>query len=552
MLTLLREHKVLAMLVLVAVVGGGAFVIRARQRADAPAYDTVTVERRDVAREVMVTGTVVPAEEVALAFAVGGRIAQIGADVGDRVAAGTVLVTLDASDLRAARAQHEAAAAAAAADLAALRRGTRTEELRVRETERENAQRALDDVTVVLARADAKGAASLDALYDDAPNVLRDAFAKADDAVRKQTDDCFTNDATANPQLAFRTTNAQAEIDAERDRRAAELILAAWPGRLIGVDTATPAALDALLIAMARDLDVMRTFLEEAVATVNAASELSPATVATYKTNLGTARANVNTAATTADDLAQAIAVQRATNASAHASAEADVTTAANARRAADAALALARAGATTEAIAAAEADLASAEALVAATDADLAKTILRAPFSGIITVQDAKLGAIATAGTPLTTLIADAAFEIRANIPEVDVSGLATGQTAAITLDAYGADAPFTATVASVDPAATVIDGVPTYRTTLVFTAQDVRIRAGMTADVTIAVDRHAGVLAIPQRALTARNGGSAVRALRNGVVEVIPVTVGLRGSDGYVEITDGLREGDVIIRSL
>ncbi|MDO8462774.1 MAG: efflux RND transporter periplasmic adaptor subunit [bacterium] len=535
----------------ILVLGGGLWVMVAKRTGRSPTYDAIVVGTRDIVHEVAVVGTVTAAEEVVLAFERGGRIARVQADVGDRVTAGAVLVTLDQADLLATRAQHQAAVAVERAKLAELRIGTRVEEVHVEETDRENAQRSLVDAETQHTHVIAKASADLSAHYDDASNVLRDANTKADDAVRKQLDELFTNDATTNPQLAFRTTDLQAEIDAERDRRAVEEALAVWPARIATVDAVSTSELDAFLATMSTDLNTVRVFLEHVSATLNASSTLSQATINTYKTNLATARTNTDAARAAVGDEIQAIAVQRVAQSQAIAAAQADVTIARNTLNAAEATLQLTRAGATTEQIAAQEALLAKAEAQVAQTDADLAKTVLRAPFSGMVTLQDARVGTIATAGTSLTTLIADAAFEIDANIPEVDIAGLSVGQLAIVTLDAYGAEHVFPATVAAMDPAATMVEGVATYGTTLVFATEDARIRSGMTADVTIAIDRHNGVLAIPLRAIERRNGTPTVRVLRDGVSTDTPVVVGLRGSDGYAEILEGLVEGDIVVRS-
>src|SRR3989338_9989625 len=83
-------------------------VVRARS-GGAPAEDTVTVTRRDVVREVRVTGTVASASEVALAFDIVGRIVRVGAEVGDVVRTGAELVALDASSMHAEFARAQAA-----------------------------------------------------------------------------------------------------------------------------------------------------------------------------------------------------------------------------------------------------------------------------------------------------------------------------------------------------------------------------------------------------------------------------------------------------------
>ncbi|HRZ22465.1 MAG TPA: efflux RND transporter periplasmic adaptor subunit [Candidatus Contendobacter sp.] len=97
------------------------------------------------------SGTV-EAREVDLAFQVGGRIAELAVDEGDAVQAKQRVATLDARDyelaLRAATAQMDAAQAA----LAALRAGTRIQELRVAEAQLAKAQADLDYARVEFKR----------------------------------------------------------------------------------------------------------------------------------------------------------------------------------------------------------------------------------------------------------------------------------------------------------------------------------------------------------------------------------------------------------------
>jgi len=76
------------------------------------------------------SGTV-EVHEVPLAFQVGGRIAKLAVDEGDRVAAGGTVAELDPADLQVALARARAEAAAAKATLAELEAGTRPQEIRV-------------------------------------------------------------------------------------------------------------------------------------------------------------------------------------------------------------------------------------------------------------------------------------------------------------------------------------------------------------------------------------------------------------------------------------
>jgi multidrug efflux system membrane fusion protein len=88
---------------------------RALVRA-APVTDTV------LARPVVATGTVAPEDEIALGFKIGGVIARISVDAGDRVRAGQTLASLDLREIDAGLAKARSGATKAERDLARARR----------------------------------------------------------------------------------------------------------------------------------------------------------------------------------------------------------------------------------------------------------------------------------------------------------------------------------------------------------------------------------------------------------------------------------------------
>ena len=140
--------------------------------------------------------------------------------------------------------------------------------------------------------------------------------------------------------------------------------------------------------------------------------------------------------------------------------------------------------------------------------------------------------------------------FEIEANIPEADIAKVKIGDSAAITLDAYGNDVVFDAKVIRIDPAEIIIDGVATYKTTFQFLREDERVKSGMTANIDILTAKKSGVLVIPQRAITQQGNEQFVQiSLGQNKFETRKVVVGLRGFDGNAEIISGLNENDQIV---
>ena len=85
----------------------------------------------------------------------------------------------------------------------------------------------------------------------------------------------------------------------------------------------------------------------------------------------------------------------------------------------------------------------------------------------------------------------------------------------------------------------------------TLYFDQPDSRILSGMTANTDILTHQVHNVINIPYRAVVTSNGVKNVKLLNaNGsTYKTVPVKVGLRGSDGTIEILSGVAAGDKVV---
>lgn len=367
------------------------------------------------------------------------------------------------------------------------------------------------EISASLLKAEAdlnKSEITLQNYYSSIVNVANDAYTKADDAVRKQADSMFTDGESDTPKLSFSTTNSQAQTDSQNGRLASRHELTAWQKELSDLSAASSREeLDSALLKSQNHLQIVKSFLLSVMDALDKATGITQATIDTYKAGITTARTNINTALTNITDQEQDINSQKAS--------------------------------------------ISSDKADVQNIEAQIAKTVLYAPISGIVTKQDAKVGEIAVANAILVSVISASQFEIEANIPEVDIAKVKVGDLANVTLDAYGSSIVFEAKVSAIDPAETVIEGVATYKTTLQFLKNDKRIKSGMTGNVDILSEKHSDVLIVPNRLVIEKNGGKFVVILENGNQKEVQVKTGLRDSDGNVEILEGLKEGDRIIIS-
>ncbi|MCX6812906.1 MAG: efflux RND transporter periplasmic adaptor subunit [Candidatus Azambacteria bacterium] len=353
--------------------------------------------------------------------------------------------------------------------------------------------------------------------YSSITNILNSAYTKADDAVRNQTSALFIDGESDTPKLNFTTVNSQAQTDAQNSRVASKYELNVWRQEINQLSAG--ASNDDLYAALGKaenHLNITRNFLVAVNDALNKTYGVSQTTLDSYKTAINTAREEVDTASDNVLNKKNSIDSQKAVVTSNIASIQ-------------------------------------SFGASVKNIEAQITKTALYAPINGIVTKQDAKMGEIAAANIVLISVLSST-YKIEANIPEVDIAKIKIGDSAKVTLDAYGKDVAFEAKVTAIDPAETMIEGVATYKTTLQFISNDKPVKSGMTANLDIYTAEKSNVLIVPQRAVFSKDSDKFVNlynpSAKNGIIEIKVVT-GLRGSDGNIEITSGLKEGDKVIIS-
>lgn len=197
---------------------------------------------------------------------------------------------------------------------------------------------------------------------------------------------------------------------------------------------------------------------------------------------------------------------------------------------------------------------ISDAQAANDAINSRMNKRRIYAPFSGTVARVGIKegeaSGSVSTTSTAsgTITLISENDYEVTLKAPEISVAKLSVGQDVSISLDAYGKDVIFPGKITSINPAETIVDGVPVYETKVGFVNKDVRIRSGMTATATIIVAQKNEVLILPVNYIHTDKEGSYVYVLNDEKTEKRVVTIGLRGSDSMVEVVSGLSEGEQV----
>ncbi len=478
--------------------------------------EVIKVERGSVRESVEVTGTAKSIKSVDLAFEKGGKVNKVLVSVGDKVSADQPLILLDSEELNAQLLEAEANVEVQQAKLDELKVGTRLEDIKVKETELAKEKQELINE------------------YFDVPDTLNAAYAQADDAVRKQTDLLFSNDEELNPNLTFSVSNSQIEINVELKRFKASFTLNKWKKELGDLErNYSDTALDQSLNAAQGYLEELRSFINTTIDALTIAVGISQSTADTYRTNLNTARDNLNAGLSSVNTKKQLIASQKLTI------------------QKIEDELSLKKAGATKEQIAAQEAQVKQTEAKKALIRFQINKNTLYAPFDGVITKQEIKVGEIVSPDVSFLTIMSENKFEIEADVPEINVGKLAIGNEATVTLDAFPGE-QFLGRLFYIEPAETIIGGVVNFKIKVALDQPDQRLKNGLTANLKIETANKTGVLILPIYAVQERGGSFYVEKLVDDESRETQVTLGIRSQSGDVEIISGLSEGDRVVVAL
>lgn len=199
-----------------------------------------------------------------------------------------------------------------------------------------------------------------------------------------------------------------------------------------------------------------------------------------------------------------------------------------------------------------ANADILSAEGQFQAALARYNNTIITAPVDGTITRIDIKIGELTPAQKNAIVLQDVTNIYLETNINEANITSLTIGMPIEITYDSFGSDRIFKGSITKIDPSSTLVSGVVNYKLTA-STEQIPELRPGMTANMTIRVKEKNGVLVIPSRSIiTDDNGERIVRVITNKRTmkyKSVPVTTGLEGDGGVVEVISGLSVGQEFV---
>lgn len=194
----------------------------------------------------------------------------------------------------------------------------------------------------------------------------------------------------------------------------------------------------------------------------------------------------------------------------------------------------------------AAQAMAADARARLANAQKQLDKTVIKAPFSGVISARSINAGDFVSPGAATFTIVNPSTMRLQASVSAEDLAAIRLGAPVEFRVNGYGARR-FVGRISSINPVADpatrqvrVIASIPNQGGTLV---------AGLFAEGKVASDARTSPV-VPLSAVDERGVRPAVMRLRNGKVEKTEVVVGIRDmSTEIIEIRSGIIPGDTVL---
>jgi membrane fusion protein (multidrug efflux system) len=192
-----------------------------------------------------------------------------------------------------------------------------------------------------------------------------------------------------------------------------------------------------------------------------------------------------------------------------------------------------------------AENNLRVAEAGLALASAKLAKTEVRAPFSGVIGLRVVSIGDYVKEGADVVNLESIDPLKVDFRVPEIYLSQVQTGQTLNVALDALPGKT-FQGKVYAVNPLLDAAGRSVVIRA--VVNNTDKSLRPGMFARVKLITRDDREALVVPEQAIVPQGDEQYVYRIVDGKAARVKVDIGQR-RDAKVEVLKGLTASDVVV---
>jgi multidrug efflux pump subunit AcrA (membrane-fusion protein) len=533
-------ERTLGTVAVAAIIGAGVLLVQATGD-DQPAYRTADAATQTVQAALTGVATIEPIDQAIVGFPADGTVSTVEVALGDVVALGQQLATLDTIELERDLRAKQAALAQAQLVLAVALDGDDPSSLVQSSSQTpmgfaDTALAAADSVAEAASDVDPELAAAQQVVLDaqhDADVALADAAAALDSAIA--VCDAFAGAADPSAAIAACQTALAAVVDAQKVVSAAQDAV-----------TAAADALDALLAQWAAELE------SSTVAELPSTPSTTPAT--TTPTNAPTSTptgetpiGETPTGETTTGETPEgetAVDGGGATDVAGGASGPSGSTLGGGSSPVSDAP--------SSEDLIAYQFDVDAAQFDLEAAEQALAQAAIVSPIAGTVTSIDVEVGDEVTAGSSMQTIVVEGpdGYEATTTVSINEIADIHVTQKATIVPD--GGTKPLTGKVTAIAQTPDPASSTTSYRVTIGFTdetAESSTVRNGNIGDVSIVTGVGTDAVAVPTSAVTLVDAQQMVTILSaDGTATTSPVTVGVIG-DEWTEILSGVAVGDTVV---
>ena len=585
--------RLVALLIIAALGGGAATVARANSATPAVAPKTATVARGSITQTVSVSGSVNSSAQSRLSFKTGGKLAKVYVNTGQAVTPGQPLAELDTTDLQNALATAQQNLASAQANYQKQLQSASDTQASLVDTQRStalsiaNAQTSLSKIQTNYATAKknlgtlADGISNdmtqyrsaIDALRAQGQVVTNDISLYSSSDVNSARQSLYSADLSLANAQSYGSITFANDLAAFISARDALLSAATSFDNAMSAGSDTSASVSSyqtLLLnynlaqaTLSSAIDTLTGFVSSAQTSVNAAATSLNSNNSRFNLSLDQARGDVLVLQNlyTTDAQYTLSAKTRSTQTTAQVSTMTDAVTGSlvsatnaitTAQQQADTSLRNAQSAVANIPfnLQAASVSVQNAQTAVDTAKANLDAAVLTAPTAGTVASIANQIGEFVSGGntnSAFIVLTSTNTMVLHGTIGEADISKLKLGQVANVTVDAV-ATAKMTGRVVSLDPVATISQGVPVYGVDVAIDVPVDGVRAGMTGTASVILASKQNVLVVPNTAIRTVNGQRGVQVLKGGEIVDTPAQFGV-SNDTLTEVTNGLAEGDTIV---
>lgn len=180
----------------------------------------------------------------------------------------------------------------------------------------------------------------------------------------------------------------------------------------------------------------------------------------------------------------------------------------------------------------------------IAITQAQIAKTVVRAPFTGKVGLRMVSVGAYVSPSTVMTTISQVGQMKIDFTVPEKYITKLRSGQFINFTVE--GSNRKYAARITATE--SNITENTRTLQVRAVVQGENTGLTPGAFAKVILSFEPDADAIVLPTQAVIPQARGKKVYVYNNGVAKFVDVTTGIRDS-ATVQITSGLNVGDTVL---